>query len=291
MSSKPLNPNVMRANIQRSLRDLPPLPTVVLRVLKESESTNSSANNMQELIQTDHALAGKVLRVVNSPYYGLSGQVTSLLQACVILGNQQIRNLVMSMGVMSVMQPKNDSQMNAMRQSWMHSLAASLAVQAIARKRGIAAKDFETLFVASLLHDIGHLYLLCNFAEAFEQINSQAGQTGQAVREIEAKLVGLSHAEIGATMAEQWKLPSQLVELIRAHEGPFEANTSPLALIVHMGDELTKYLYRGEEPTVSQTIDPLALAWFNPQGTELEDILTEANQKVQAMSSSLGMAA
>jgi putative nucleotidyltransferase with HDIG domain len=273
--------------VLKALRDLPPLSTVVTAVLKESESSNSAANRMQELIQSDQALTGKVLRVVNSPYYGLTGQVTSLLQACVILGNQQIRNLVMSMGVMSAIQPKGDAA-EKFRHAWQHALGASLAVQSLAKRRNISVKDQEVLFVASLLHDIGRVFLLCNFEEIYAEVLRQSESQGKPIAEAEMNVIGLSHAEVGAAMAESWKLPAQIKEIIGHHEGPFIATSSPLTMLVHASDELTKHYYEGGTPA---EIAPEALAWLNPKEGEFESLASEVNEKLAETSSSFGLAA
>src|SRR5579862_1054320 len=87
--------------LERALADLPPLPQALTRVLEESQRSDVSAHSLETIISTDQALSSKVLRVVNSAYYGLPGQVQSLGQACVILGVSQIRNLSLSMATMA----------------------------------------------------------------------------------------------------------------------------------------------------------------------------------------------
>src|SRR5215207_6784467 len=95
----------VRTSIEKSVQDLPALPTVVMRILKETESTDTCAQTIERMLGSEQALASKVLRVVNSAYYGLSGQVTSLSQAVMILGMPQVRNLVLSVSAVSVMKP------------------------------------------------------------------------------------------------------------------------------------------------------------------------------------------
>ena len=289
--AKPLIPGVVKIQLQKSLKDLPPLPVVVLKVLEETQNATSSANSMQELIQLDNALASKVLRVVNSPYYGLSGQVSSLLQACVILGNQQIRNLVMSMGVMSVVQASNSAQTEAMNHSRLHALAAGFVAKSLAKKRSLDSKEIEDLFVATLLHDLGYVYILCNFQDAHDAVYSKVVKTGRRLAEVEQETIGLTHAEVGAMMADQWKLPGQLSNLIRQHEGPFSEGATPSEMIVHLGDELTKYLCFSAEPGVPDTIDPYALAWFNAQPGELEATVEEVHGMVDTLRETLSLAA
>src|SRR4051812_44649147 len=98
-----LDNKFVRLSIEKSLRDLPALPGIVARVLQETEDPDASAHGIEKLLSSDQALASKVLRVVNSAYYGLSGQITSLSQAIMILGIPQVRNLVLSVSAVSVM--------------------------------------------------------------------------------------------------------------------------------------------------------------------------------------------
>src|ERR1700712_3732037 len=115
------NINFVRRQIARALQDLPALPSVVGKVLSETENPNATAASIEKMISSDQVLASKVLRVVNSAYYGLSGQVTSLGQAIVILGMQQIRNLVLSVCALSQVKPTTPRQHEVLKQFWLHS--------------------------------------------------------------------------------------------------------------------------------------------------------------------------
>src|SRR5436190_6608594 len=120
------NPFVKKS-IEKSVQDLPALPSVVTRILRETESPDACAQNIERMISAEQALASKVLRVVNSAYYGLSGQVTSLSQAIVILGLQQVRNLVLSVSAISSIKPRTPRQQETMKMFWQHSFGTAAA--------------------------------------------------------------------------------------------------------------------------------------------------------------------
>ncbi len=235
--------NFVRASIEKSIQDLPALSPVVNRILKETEGPDACPQSVERLISSEQALASKVLRVVNSAYYGLSGQVTSLGQAIVILGLQQIRNLVLSVSAFSTIRPKTARDLEIMEAFWLHSFASATAMQIIAKRKNFALQDSETAFVAALLHDIGRLFLFSNFRQSYDQAIRYAETKGVLIEEAERKLLGLDHGEVGGQMAEVWKLPKVLVRLIGDHEAPNPDVVDPLLYALHVADWVTKEQY------------------------------------------------
>lgn len=273
------------------MADLPALPNVVARVLQETENPNASAATIERMIAADQALASKVLRVVNSAYYGLSGQVTSLGQAIVILGLQQIRNLVLSVSAMSTLKPKTARQQEVLKLFWMHSLATASCGGMIAKKKRLSAKDAETLFVASLLHDIGRLFLFCTFTQTYEQVLTFACDKGIVVERAEAQLLGTDHGGIGAKIARQWHLPEALAELIGSHEGPFEGEEEPMRFALHYADHATKYLYFPNSAPAPSELDPHAMAWLAFAPEDELWLKEETEKKLEEASSLFGLLA
>lgn len=279
----------LRKTIERSLKDLPPLPEVVARVLMETESPNATAAQVERLIGSDQALAAKVLRVVNSAYYGLSGQVTSLGQAVVILGMQQIRNLALSMAALSTFKPRTPRQQQTLQQFWMHSFGSAAAVQIIAKAKGLPTKDAETAFVGGLLHDIGRLFLFVNFTEIYDDLIRYAGQKDKSVDEAEIMFLGLTHAAVGEEMAKKWNMPPLLVQMIARHEGPFDAQDDPRLFAVHMGDYLCHHLYFSPDAGCAEKADPTAMAWLEFSDEDVEALKQTIDEKVEEAVSLFGL--
>src|SRR5579862_3113865 len=251
-----LDNKFVRMSIEKSLRDLPALPDIVARVLKETENQDVSAQNVEKLLSSDQALASKVLRVVNSAYYGLSGQITNLSQAIMILGMPQVRNLVLSVSAISAMKPKTPRQHETLKLFWLHAFGTAAVTQIIAQQKRMKVNDVEALFLGGLLHDIGRLFLFSMFTQTYDQVIKYALDKEITVPEAEVKLLGLNHSQIGAAMAEAWKLPRPLVDLIARHEGPFDLGCDPTIFAVHAGDNLTQHLYFNSENMVMVPMDP-----------------------------------
>src|SRR4051794_10645537 len=193
-----LDNKFVRLSIEKSLRDLPALPGIVSQVLKETENPECSAQSIEKLLSSDQALASKVLRVVNSAYYGLSGQITSLSQAIMILGMPQVRNLVLSVSAISTMKPKTPRQQETLKLFWLHAFGTAAATQLIAQQKRMRVNDTEGLFLGGLLHDVGKLFLYSMFTQTYDQVLKYAQEKEIPVTEAEVKLLGLSHSEIGA---------------------------------------------------------------------------------------------
>ncbi len=270
----------IRKTIEKSLRDLPALPTVVMRVLQETEKPDVCAAGVEKLICSDQALTMKVLRVVNSAYYGLSGQVASLNQALVILGMQQVRNLVLSVAAIETLQPKTPRQHETMKQFWMHAFGSGAAAQSIAHEKRMPSKDVELIFLGALLHDVGRLYLFCNFTEAYDEVMEYAAQSGVSMDEAELKFLGITHAEVGKIMAETWRFPEALVRLIGEHEGNFTDGGSPDVFTVHIADQVMKDAYLQEYVVTCDALDPQAMAWLGYTDEQLMQLREETQVKI-----------
>jgi len=285
------NPFVKRS-VEKSVQDLPALPAAVTRILKETEDPDTCAQTIERMIGTEPALASKVLRVVNSAYYGLSGQVTSLAQAVVILGLQQVRNLVLSVGAFSTMKPKTPRQNQMMETFWLHSFGTAAATQIISQRKRLTISETETAFVGGLLHDIGRLFLFSNFTQTYDQVIRYAEQKGVPIEVAEKKLLGLSHGEVGLQMAVHWKLPKSLVHIIGGHEGPFEeGEPDPLIYAVQIGDWLTKGLYFEEEGVPYKAPPAFILDWLNMSAEDLELLRNETEAKVEHAKQMFGLLA
>lgn len=284
------NPFV-KTSIEKSVQDLPALPGVVSRILKETESPDACAITIERMLSSEQALASKVLRVVNSAYYGLSGQVTSLSQAIVILGLQQIRNLVLSVSAFSSIKPRTPRQQETMRIFWLHSFGTAAATQIIAQRKRFPVQDAETAFVGGLLHDIGRLFLFSNFTQTYDQVLRYAEQKKMPIEMAERRLLGLDHGEIGAYMGEHWKLPKTLVKLIGEHECPSAEEADPLLFALNIADWITKDLYFDMDKVEVVPPPDYVMQWLNFTPEEMETLRDETQQRVEDAQQMFGLLA
>ncbi len=287
MAAPRITAEFVRDLVMRGMHDLPPLSDVVTKTLEATERESATSGEIERLVSTDAALAAKILRVVNSAYYGLSGEVVSLSQAVVVLGMQQIRNLVLSVSVLGLLKSKTPEMQAAQQKLWMHSFASAACAQAISRVFKFGPRDAEAAYTAGLLHEIGKLYLFSALTDMYIVFCEEAAQTGIALGVREREEFGLGHDEIGGMLADRWHFPQTLRDLIARHEGPFEPGTDPLLLAVHASDRLTAPPYDGESRAA--LMDPVAEAWLNSVPGARETVVVEMEAKIAEASELYGV--
>lgn len=240
---------VIRKRLEQSLKELPPLPTAVAKVLDETNRQEPDMHRIDEIISGDQALASKVLRIVNSAYYGLSRQVTSVGQAVLILGIQQVRTITLSVGSISAFSNKGPVDAEWMRRFWQHSFATAAACTALCSKLNVDRKQADEIATIGILHDVGRMFFFCSFKPTYTKLVNKALQQSTTYEEEEFQFLGETHAGIGAIVADRWELPEKIVSGIRMHEGPFDANTSQVVAILALADWMNKsFYYEGQGP-------------------------------------------
>lgn len=226
-----------------SIRDLPTLPTVYFKISKLLQDVDSSAREVSRILESDQAITSKVLRLVNSSFFGFSRRVTQVSQAVVLLGFNAIRNAVLSIAVFDSF-PGNSSALFDRREFWRHTIATAIISRQLARRLGIGQED--DAFAGGILHDIGKLVLDKYQPEKFRSILEHVREQNLSMLEAERLVLGATHAEIGEYVLEKWKLPHTLVEAVALHHTPAIIRSNPqLVSIVHLGDHLSRRLKIG----------------------------------------------
>ena len=264
----------MKKSIDHSLKQVPALPNAVMKVLDETEKNEPSAAKVEAIVTMDQAIVARLLKVVNSAYYGLPGQVVTVGQAITILGLQQVRNLVLGLAAFGAFASNAPRQAELLRTCWMHGLATAGAASQIGKEIGLDPKNQDLCFVGGLMHDLGKLFLLTQLPQPYAEAMMRAKKAGTTLEEIEGRIFGMSHAEIGKMLVHRWNFPAALCDLIGSHEGPFDGSESPAVYCVHTGDCLTKDLY-GDPELYQRTPDAVALAQLKiseARGIEIVEI-------------------
>jgi putative nucleotidyltransferase with HDIG domain len=241
-----------RELVLNRVREIPPLPLVVRELMSVMRKPESSADDITRVLSADQALAGKILRLVNSSFYGMPGHVSTISQAVVILGYAALRSLATSLSVVDAI----GRELSAERRQvfWQHALATAAGAEVLARDLGLP--DPEEAFVAGLLHDIGHLVLAIALPD-----ECAAGVVGDP--EQERAIIGLDHCRAGRLVLQHWKLPNSLIECVRLHhgEGACLNATSPMLTVVALADRLSRLQGdTGESPAVTADVVALSTA-------------------------------
>lgn len=225
----------IKDKVMQAMRQLPPLPVAVQKLLAVMNDENSSADDVTRVLSSDQALAGKVLKLVNSSYYGMSGEVATITRAVVVLGFSGVRNVAMGFGMVSAMKKLGGTSMAAF---WDHALATGAGAQAMAEQLG-ETHDPEEAFIAGLMHDIGHVVLASAAPDPWREAQ-RAAFAGQQVTVVEKELLGMSHTAVGQRLMKFWQLPAPLQEAARWHHDVKMAagREQPLTTLVALGDVL-----------------------------------------------------
>ena len=230
-----------------TLDRVPPLAGAVLDLLRSIDDENLDAASLARKIGRDPVLSARVLKIVNSPFYGIAGQVASLQEAVMVLGFSSVRRLALAVSLNNTFPVRGVGGADPHR-VWRHSFCAALCAQALAR---LVRVEAETAFTAGLLHDIGRIALLsaepARFAEALA-----ARPRHDSLAAAESETFGFGHADFGARLLERWHLPAAIVRAVECHHRPDTAPTAPLTDLIHLADLLAHAVARDALTTLVQ---------------------------------------
>jgi len=243
--------------IKRTLDDgfkLFSLPQTLAEVLRVVSDESCGADDLAKVLTKDPALTTRVLRVVNSPFYGVNRKVGTVSQAVVTIGMRQVTALALSTSVYT-MTERLQASFNRVR-FWRHSLEVAIASRVLAEKCGY--KNTEEMFVAGLLHDIGLLVLDRSFPEQYRQLWKRSLDQGTPV-ELEEEMWGTNHARVGQFLLEQWNLPEAICQAVGHHHSVFPIGATDPELkptqIVNLANRIGRFRV-AEQP---DRMDPSAL--------------------------------
>ena len=240
MNAQKLEP--LRSQVKRmdSISTAPVILQPLLDIMR-LPAENIKFDKVVELVSYDGAIAAQCLRLANSPLFGRR-EVESVRSAVMALGLQRVRSMLFGLCMNQVL-PKDKWVFEPIT-FWRHSLGCALVTQRIAQKIGYA--EPEKAYLAGLLHDLGLLVnsLLCT--EEFRKCRQRAVETGRALHICEEELLGFTHCDSGRLLAEHWRLPQDMCEVVSGHHHPeLLPAANPLACLVHLGDLLCRVRYLG----------------------------------------------
>jgi len=245
----------------RLIKKLPTLPGILTKISRMVESKHHSAEDIGRLIAQDQVLSARVLKLSNSAFYGYSRRISSVAQALIMLGFNVIKGLILTSSVFEMVQHRATD-------LWTHSLATATASGILAQR--LELKEPEEVNLAGLLHDLGKVVLAVEMADDLEEVMAQT-EAGKFCLEAERDVLGFTHPEVGAWLADNWKLPVSLTEPIMFHHTPSRAKKAPLpTAVVHLADILVKA--RGLHFDRDIWVPPLEDGVLERLGLSLEDL-------------------
>jgi HD-like signal output (HDOD) protein len=230
-------------SLVRSVHTLFSLPDVVVRVNTLIDDPATRISDLAEAVLCDPGLAARLLRLVNSAYYSPPYRVGTVSQAIILLGQHELRNLVLATVAVSLFKGLPPERVN-MEQFWLHSIMCGVAARGLARRRRI--REGERLFLAGLLHGTGKLVFYSQCADLYREVLQQTGEDEQACIAAERRIFGFTYADLGAELLKTWRLPENLYIAVAHHLEPAEALDYRLeAMILHVAVRIVGSLQAG----------------------------------------------
>ncbi len=253
----------LRREIQ-DLSNLPTLPGIVQVIVSMVEEENSNVQQIGDCIARDQVLSAKLLRMVNSPFYGFPGRISSVKHALVLLGFNVVKGLVLSTTVFDVLAQN-------IRGLWEHSLGAAVISRRIAKEMNVREPD--EIMVAGLLHDLGKVVMAYLAKEDYTAAMEVAQVKHCHIAEAEKEVFGYNHATVAGWVAEYWHLPQRLSGAITYHHHPELAKQhAETAAIVQLADILARGMGYGHAGDLS--MPPIDSKAFRALGLSFERIDT-----------------
>jgi putative nucleotidyltransferase with HDIG domain len=268
-----------------NITSIPTLPSVIEQLTRLLQNPKTSAEEVGRAITTDQALASKVLKLVNSAFYGFPGRISTITHAIVILGFSTVKNVVLTASIFDAFKNKGEGMAGFnLENFWHHSIACGAASLSIAKQVGSGEK--EECFIAGLIHDLGKLIMCQYLPDEFNQVLQHCTTHNQLLYESERELFDSAHDQVGGFLAERWNLPQNLQNAVKYHHNPSPLRDHYLTTaIVHCADVFIRALDYGNGgdskiPAISEQVwRSLGLA-----SMDLDDLLESVRNEVEKAS-------
>ncbi len=256
----------LKNKILKSVEDFPPLPQVAQKARSIISDPNSSFSDLAKVIETDQSIVTKVLRIANSPYYGMSGKVSSVQHASVVLGIDTLMELLTLACSVEVLAGSLDGYGLDAGDMWRHSLCVASGAQILAEER------FHELagdaFTAGLMHDVGKVILDKYIVEREDEFQAQLANFNNDYLLAEKEVLGFDHAQLAGSVCVNWKIPPVIAEGIKFHHRPGLSEENDLAWILNAADLLAKM----DADSLEDGFDADVLEHLGIERAELPDI-------------------
>lgn len=237
-------------NAVKEISHIATLPEVTVKIIELVEDPNSTAQDLHKIISNDPALCSRILKVVNSSFYGLPGQIGSINRAIVLLGLNAVKNIAISASLAKLFKGGQLCPAFSAKDLWAHSVHTAAAAKLIADSRKLGLPD--EAFLAGLMHDIGVMVeLQFNRNGLIEVMNNlkvgKDGVPGASMLDLEKQTFQATHQDFGRGLCEKWKFPKIFSAVTGFHHNPGEAPSEARTLVsvVHVADRIAGGLEKG----------------------------------------------
>ncbi len=264
---------------------LPSLPTIALEVIDLVQQQDVDIRKIAETISHDPALTSKILKTVNSSFYGQTQEISTVTHALVILGLNSIKTLALGFSLVNNLPKGEDGDQGFDHMSfWKRSLYSAVAARCLSTQCGVVEQ--EEAFLGALLQDLGLLAMAETLDDSYLDIVDDAQNDHAKLIQLEREQLECDHAEVGAALAETWKLPALLVNPVRFHEDPSDApeELQTLCRAVALGNKVADvFILEENSGQALENYLQLAESWFNLPNETAEPLLTTIHKNTVEM--------
>jgi len=277
------DPQVLITQAINSISHIATLPEITLKIIELVDNPRSTAQDLNKLISNDPALVSRILKVVNSAFYGLPGQIGSINRAIVLLGLNAVKNIVIAASLTKLFRGGRVSPHFSAKDLWTHSIAVGVMSKLIVTRLQNALPD--EAFLAGLIHDLGILVELQAFREPLVEIAERAAKEQIRYVDLEMQVLGVDHQALGAALTLKWKFPRSFQYVTGNHHQPLSLAPECrwLTMVVYLADHVCCREGMGYSLTCkAEEIDPgivaelgLTMDILNELGKTLPEALKE----------------
>lgn len=254
-----------------SLGEIGSLPETTTRIIEVVEDSRGKADQLNEIVSRDPALAARVLKLVNSAFYGLPGRVSDLRRAIILLGQAAVRDVAISTSVAHMFSVQPAPDLFDARDLWRHCIAVALVAKKIARSVGTPARE-NALFLAGLIHDLGLIVERQTLPKELAEVCRRADAGQGDFLELERDIIGATHQDIGHALTLKWRFPQNLRDGVSCHHNPetLASESRLLASILRCADTFCcRHGYGFDLVARGQDLSPPLL---DPVGTTIDHL-------------------
>lgn len=266
----------LRQEVVENLKKLYPMPHILLKA-RTLLSGQKNFKELEHLLSTDPALAGRVLKIANSAYYGISGKVSSVQMAATVLGTDTLLQIITLVGYSKMLGRTLEGYGLDSGELWKHSLAVAICARLI--EETLQAKNGEDAFLAGLMHDAGKIILDTYIQDRQLLFTRYAHLTHAPMTVTEQKILEFTHADIGGELCRKWNLPETMATAIQFHHTPADSGGNRLAYILNLADHMAQGLFSASEAApLKETLEFLPI----PQ-IALKDLMRKAQDALEIL--------
>lgn len=249
--------------------ELASLPDVYTQIVEVMNSPRSSAADLAEMVSKDTSLSSRLLKLVNSAFYGFPTRIDSISRAVTLIGTSELTTMALGISVVNAFRDIPCTLMS-MEGFWRHSISCGVFSRLLAGlKVGTAGEQF---FVGGLLHDLGRMVMLKQIPQAYAEVIKQSRRQRTTLASNEKELLGYDHMDVGSLLCQEWRFSKALEEMVHCHHLPGRGRYALGCSLIHLADIMAKVFFVGQAECGCVMISPLQARVWESLGISVDQL-------------------